>query len=621
MELAEGAVLADRYRLGSRIGSGGMGEVYAATQLQLNRPVAIKVLQPNIASDPVAIERFRREAQVTAGLHHPHIVAVTDVHLGAGGRDVSFFVMEKLSGRLLQEALREGPMDVQRAVKIALSVLSALDAAHAAGIVHRDLKPANVFLVPLANGDELTKLLDFGVAHLRSGGGPRLTEEGELIGTLRYAAPEQLLGHPPDARTDVFAAGGLLYLMLAGRPAFDGTQTELLTQVCEADPMPLRALRPEVPPRIVGVIAQAMAKRPADRFESAAAMASALRKASEDIARLSAPPSGSSAVVQDPTPPTPRAREVEPSTVTGQPSRKVLWGAGAAAVAAAIAGFGLVLYGLLGNAGSDRASVHESPKVPPAVHPRVVPDRGPEEEGGADGEGTSDVVPPAILATDPPSELTVPEELAPGSYAIDPSTLAAGMRVLAGYPDRPSEAHPMYLWAAEVESVEGSLVAIRWCSDRSEQTVPLDDLFLVFSRAIDRPLLRGERVSYLGQSAEYPTERVVGTVQRLRADGQVVLTRIDGMGETVPRDRVLGPARVEPAAVRVDQTVEVIDGPALRIGRVTSVDGDTVHVAWRVVATAEGDPFPGGYRREPPDAPERDVEVSSIVSVLAHPLP
>ncbi|MCB9595873.1 MAG: protein kinase [Sandaracinaceae bacterium] len=271
-----GRVLDGRYRIERLLGGGGMGRVYDAVQVDLGRRVAVKMLIPELAKNPSILERFRREALAAAVLGHPHIVEVTDLVLPSDGPP--FLVMEHLVGEALVDVLtRDGMLTVPRALRITIQLLDALQAAHDAGIVHRDLKPANVFLVALAGGDEMVKLLDFGVAKLRETPGARkLTAVGEMVGTPRFAAPEQLKGGTVDARTDIYGAGVLLYGMLTGKPPFAGPDMDLIRAVLEETPMDPRVVNPAVDPVLASIVARAMAKNPDDRFESARAMMDAL---------------------------------------------------------------------------------------------------------------------------------------------------------------------------------------------------------------------------------------------------------------------------------------------------------------------------------------------------------
>ena len=205
------------YAVDRKLGEGGMGVVYAARDDRLERAIAIKTLSAP-ASDDTARQRLWREARAAASVNHPNICQIYEVGED-GGR--LFIAMELLAGEPLAERLRRGPLSTSEAVPIALEILAALAALHSRGIVHRDLKPSNVFLT--AHG---AKLLDFGLARPEPGGAlstvDGLTRTGMLMGTPRYMAPEQVTGEAVDARSDIFAAGALLFEMLAGRPAFSG---------------------------------------------------------------------------------------------------------------------------------------------------------------------------------------------------------------------------------------------------------------------------------------------------------------------------------------------------------------------------------------------------------------
>jgi serine/threonine protein kinase/tetratricopeptide (TPR) repeat protein len=259
------------YQITRTLGQGGMGIVYAAWDNRLNRAVALKTIRAT-DSDPTADERLRREARAGARVNHPNICQLYDM----GSEEGQFYIaMELLEGESLASRLEDGPLPLKDAVGIALSVLSALDALHTHGLIHRDLKPSNIFLTPHA-----VKLLDFGLA-LSIGAGDwqtRLTTPGTVVGTPRYLSPEQLLEEPVDHRTDVFAAGAVLYEMITGRPAFDAeTMPKLVHAVAYENPPGL-----DGPPAVVAVdrvIHKALAKRPQDRYSSARAMAEDLRAA------------------------------------------------------------------------------------------------------------------------------------------------------------------------------------------------------------------------------------------------------------------------------------------------------------------------------------------------------
>jgi len=263
-------VIAGRYRLGASIGAGGMAHVFEGHDDRLDRQVAIKLV-PTAAIDPVVRERFRREARTSARFAHPNAVATYD----AGEADGQLFlVMELVDGpSLARQLAAEGPLDMGQSLHVADAVLAALQAAHAAGIVHRDVKPANILLG--RNGD--VKLADFGIAKRLDDYSSELTGTGHFVGTPKYLAPEQLSGDPVTAATDVYATGVVLYEMVTGVAPFDAP-TPLATAIAhQSAPVPdVRAARPDVPPHVAAAVSKAMAKDPADRFQTAAAMRVAL---------------------------------------------------------------------------------------------------------------------------------------------------------------------------------------------------------------------------------------------------------------------------------------------------------------------------------------------------------
>ena len=259
------------YEITGTLGEGGMGIVYAARDARLDRTVALKMIRRG-STDPDAAERLRREARAAAAVSHPNICQLYDIGEEAGDL---FIAMEYLEGQSLAARLERGPVPLGEAVQIALAMLAALDALHARGLVHRDLKPSNVFLTPHG-----VKLLDFGLARpvAIDQGETRLTGPGTIFGTPQYMSPEQLLAQQIDERSDLFATGVVLYEMLTGQPPFTGASV----------PAMVHAIVYEQPPALGGsaaiaavdrVIHKAVAKRPLDRYPSAAAMADDLRAA------------------------------------------------------------------------------------------------------------------------------------------------------------------------------------------------------------------------------------------------------------------------------------------------------------------------------------------------------
>ncbi len=271
-----GQLLAGKYRVGARLGHGGMGEVYEAVQEDLGRRVAIKVMSGPMASDPQLLERFQREARAVAALGHPHIVAVTDFQDNPG--EPPFLVMERLFGQTLGGLLEQAPMvGPERACRIAEQTLSALAAAHDAGLVHRDVKPDNIFLCRSDTGAEIVKLLDFGVAKALEEQHNKLTSTGAIVGTLVYMAPEQARGEPVDARADIYALGACLYHMLAGQTPFPAVSgARLLAAVAGEAPIPLVSLRPDLDGTLIAIISRAMEPLADRRYLSARAMMGAL---------------------------------------------------------------------------------------------------------------------------------------------------------------------------------------------------------------------------------------------------------------------------------------------------------------------------------------------------------
>jgi serine/threonine-protein kinase len=274
-----GRVLGGRYRLVERLGQGGMGTVYRALHTLMDKPVAIKVLRAELSSDAEAVARFHREARSASRLDHDHCIRVTD--FGQSDDGLLFLVMELLDGESLGTALRRGPFAPTRAAAIGLAVAEALAHAHEAGIIHRDLKPDNVFLARRSRGREIVKVLDFGLAKLASDSalGPSITRDGTVFGTPEYMAPEQAEGEKLDGRTDIYSLGVILYQMLTGDVPFRAASfVALLTKQVGERPVPPRERSPEadIPVELEAIVLACLAKRAADRFTGAQALADAL---------------------------------------------------------------------------------------------------------------------------------------------------------------------------------------------------------------------------------------------------------------------------------------------------------------------------------------------------------
>lgn len=274
------------YRARRRLGRGGAGEVFEAEHIGLAKPVVVKLLHADLSDVPRLVERMRVEAQVLARLSHPNLVVVTDFGQTAEGR--SFLVMERLEGRTLAEELAvRGALPTPEAVALVRQALSGLAAAHGAGVVHRDVKPENLFVcAPDAEGRRRLKVLDFGVAKLLEEGARFPTEQGVLVGSPRCAAPEQVLGGAVDGRTDVYAAGVVLYTLLSGRGPFDhATRVEevLRAHVAEVPAPPSRVAPQEIPAALDRAVLRALEKDPARRFPGAAAFAAELERIEEGM--------------------------------------------------------------------------------------------------------------------------------------------------------------------------------------------------------------------------------------------------------------------------------------------------------------------------------------------------
>jgi hypothetical protein len=256
-------VIAGRFRLGERLGAGGMGEVYAAFDERDGREVALKMLSESNALELELLARFVREAQATEAARHANVVRALELVMREDGPPI--LVLERLSGETLEAAVLRGPLPA-RAASVLVSVLAALEAAHAAGVVHRDVKPANVFLCE----DGTVKLMDFGIAKVLGERG--LTRTGTVMGTPVYMAPEQLIDEPVDARTDVYGAGATLYEALTGRPPFVEDGARLMRAVLALELTDVRQLRPTIDPELGAIVHKALAKEPALRFQSATEM-------------------------------------------------------------------------------------------------------------------------------------------------------------------------------------------------------------------------------------------------------------------------------------------------------------------------------------------------------------
>ena len=270
-----GTILGDTYEVQRRLGEGGMGRVYQARHVRLGRNYAIKIMHQMFAADRDALARFRREAIAASTIQSIHVAQVFDVNATRDGQP--YLVYEYIDGEDLGTLLeREGQLPIGRAVHIARQVATGLAVAHAAGVVHRDLKPENVMLVKTADGSDVAKLLDFGIAKVQQE--DKLTRTGALLGTPAYMAPEQARGGTSiDHRCDIYALGAMIYRAVTGRPAFGGEDAgRTLTSVIWDEPARPKTLRRDLPDQLELVIQKAMAKDPDARFPSMAELDAAL---------------------------------------------------------------------------------------------------------------------------------------------------------------------------------------------------------------------------------------------------------------------------------------------------------------------------------------------------------
>lgn len=268
-------LLSNRYELGDTLGYGGMSEVHHGHDVRLGREVAVKILRADLARDPQFLERFRREAQNAAALNHPAIVAVYDTgEAQTENGPLPYIVMEYVQGQTLRDIVKtEGPLSEKRAMEVMADVCAALDFSHRHGIVHRDVKPANIMITKTG----AVKVMDFGIARAIHDGQSAMTQTAAVIGTAQYLSPEQARGETVDARSDVYAAGCVLYELVTGEPPFTGdSPVAVAYQHVREDPNAPSTVNPAVSSELDAVVLKALSKGPANRYQSSAEMRSDL---------------------------------------------------------------------------------------------------------------------------------------------------------------------------------------------------------------------------------------------------------------------------------------------------------------------------------------------------------
>jgi serine/threonine-protein kinase len=377
-----GALLAGKYFVHHLLGRGGMADVYKATWLDADRPVAVKILRGSPTADPLLACRFEREAHAASLLRHPHSTEILD--FGTGDDGSLYMAMELVPGRTLARVVsEEAPLDPPRAVHVAAQVLEALAAAHLHGIIHRDLKPANV-MVAQRDGADFVKVLDFGIAILaeQADAEARLTQHGMVYGTPAYMSPEQIRGDPVDARSDLYAVAAMLFEMLTGAPPFSAATPLALAAKHLTEPAPAVDRGAAIPPALAAVVARALEKDPAQRPASADAMRRDL------LASLGPQPGPTPAAFRRDVPPTeafPAGASEEPrhgrAAVPGR-WRRAAFAASAIAVVAGTA-VGQWSPWSRANSGGEILSSTAAPPdpAPHATHPPApapaAPERGP----------------------------------------------------------------------------------------------------------------------------------------------------------------------------------------------------------------------------------------------------
>jgi serine/threonine-protein kinase len=384
-EWIDGAIIRGKYRVLGKLGAGGMATVYKALHMGFDEVCALKVIHPELAGDPSFVKRFGQEAALTRKLQHPNAVRVEDIDQADDGRP--FMVMEFIEGKSLKDVIqRQAPLAVPRVCRIAKQVAGALEAAHQLGIIHRDIKPANILLTWPSGGEEVAKVLDFGIAKMKevhlAADGATLTRTGTSIGTPAYMSPEQAMGTAGaalDGRADLYSLGVVMYEMLTGElPIQAESEVQMLIGQINTAPQPIRARRPELREGIGAVVMQCLEKDPARRPASGAAAIARIEAAERGVGPSDAPN-------EMPTAATPRPVPVE--TAKAVPARRTSrWVWAALLVALVMSARGVWHFGSRRKPEPNPPSVSEPPVVKSRPSPEAAPSMAPPPQTPAPQE-------------------------------------------------------------------------------------------------------------------------------------------------------------------------------------------------------------------------------------------
>ena len=435
----EKRTLEGKYRIDGFLKRGGMGAVYRGTHLMLNKPVAIKLIKPELVSSSEVVQRFLREARAAAHLSHPNIVTVHD--LGQTPDGMLYIVMELVPGSSLKEVIQaEGAWEAKRVVRLVKAIASALGVAHRNNVVHRDLKPQNIMVTRDSDGNEIPKLLDFGIAKTLEPTSPALTSTGIVLGTPHYMSTEQAKGAPADRRSDLYALGVILYEMLVGSVPFDDASIpQILIKHLTEMPLPPSSVNPGVPPGLEAIVLRLLEKDPDRRYQNAEELIEALDGVEDIAVEIAAAPT---IAVPAPTRDVTLAGGAATGTlraheVSGEPKRRGM----IPVLALVIAVGALVALALLFLRGRSPEEVVEvvAEAPPPARSTPVPPEAGETSAPPAAPVAAAAAPAPPVAETAPsPSLASYPQGSSTGP--IDPPPLAPPPRGEAAPPPEPPTA-------------------------------------------------------------------------------------------------------------------------------------------------------------------------------------